>query len=461
MWTALAHAERGEVAKARAQLDAIVADSLFRSLTGAQRNALLSANATLAWQDDATARAAELMRAAIAADASDPEDHYRLAVMEFQLEDFAAASRRITEWIGQWPAHIDLLDRGFLTALLFRGSPDEADRRAVMNALFDAGWTDNGRGVADVWRELALLSLAANEQARAGEVIAGIADPLVLAKIRSDLRFDGMAPLLASLPSVEAAAVMEVERLQALSAAMPGRVDLAADLAAALLIAGREHEALAVTDAMLAAIDADGAEPFEFLDERVWLFNNRAIALRRMGRLDDAVAAFTAGSRLDEQGGVNVSQALNLGAFLCMLGRPVDAVRAIEQAGEMTGYGRMVQAGVRHCAALQSGDTASAASALAYMEAHAEDSPEILVNALLREQQVDRAAAALIKALDTPSRRAEALESLQVFRMPPALPESAALETGRARLLTRPDVQQAVARAGRILQHDVFALSGF
>lgn len=86
--------------------------------------------------------------------------------------------------------------------------------------------------------------------------------------------------------------------------------------------------------------------------DRVWLMNNRAIALRRMERLDDAIAAFKTGSRLDGYGGPDVSQVLNLGSFLCLIGRPAEALQVIEPVGEMTGYGRMVQTAVHHCAAL-------------------------------------------------------------------------------------------------------------
>lgn len=94
------------------------------------------------------------------------------------------------------------------------------------------------------------------------------------------------------------------------------------------------------------------------------------------------------------------------------------------------------------------------------MEEHSEDSPEILVAALLREGHLDRAATALIGALDTPKSRAQALEYLQIYRTPPTLPVNVEMEADRTRLLARADVQAAVARVGRVLQHDVFKVSG-
>ena len=65
---ALTHADQGEPEAARQVLDAVVVDPVFSTLQPAHQRELLSMNAVLAWEDDDTARAAELMRAATAAD---------------------------------------------------------------------------------------------------------------------------------------------------------------------------------------------------------------------------------------------------------------------------------------------------------------------------------------------------------------------------------------------------------
>lgn len=458
---ALATADRGDTAAARAQLDAVVSDGLFSALTGEQQRVLLSANAMLAWQQDDVARAAELMRAATAANGNDPDDWYRLAILELQLGRRSRASQQMAAFVRRWPELVNNLDRLVLVGLLFQGQPREADQIALMDALFDAGWTDNERGVDDVWRQLALLHLARDGKARANDVVARTRDPMAIARIRSDLRFDALHAAVEHLPSVEDAAAAEVERLRALTAQHPYRVDLAADLGTALLVAGRDAEALVASDAMLAAIEAaEDPEAFEALDDRIWVMNNKAIALRRGGRFDEAAVQFEAAGRLDENGGDNVSQLLNLGTFLCHVGRPADALRVIGPVGDMSGYGRMVQTAVRHCAAVQLGDTRGAARALAYLYDHRADSREIVVTELLRVNDLDRAAAELIRALDDPENRAEALEFAQDFQVPRTLPANAEVHANRAELLARADVQAAIGRVGRVLQHGVFNVSG-
>lgn len=456
-----AASERGDAATARRELDAAAQDALFQMLTAEQRREVLSANAVLAWKDEDTARAAELMRAATIAYGNEPDDWYRLAILEFQLGQRSSATQQMATFVRRWPELVNNLNRLVLIDFLFRGEPREDDRIALMDALFEAGWTDNERGVDDVWREFALLHLVRGDHQRAGEVIATVKDPLVIAKMRSDLRFDPLHAVVERLPSVETAAAAEVERLRALHAKFPNRVDLASDLGAALLVAGRDAEALAASDTTLAAIEAaEDADAFESLDDRVWVMNNKAIALRRAGRFDEAAAQFEQAGRLGENGGDNVSQRLNLGTFLCRIGRPTDALRVIEPVGDMSGYGRMVQTAVRHCAALQLRDTAGAAEALAYLYDQRADARGIVVNELLRAGDLDRAAAELIRALDDPESRSEALESVQQFQTPLPLPAFPQMDADHARLLVRDDVQAAIRRVGRALRHEVFNVSG-
>ncbi|MFC0679561.1 hypothetical protein ACFFGH_17125 [Lysobacter korlensis] len=458
---AVASADRGDAAAARRELDAIVADPLFPTLSAQQQRELLSTNAVLAWKGEDTARAAELMRAATVAYGNDPDDWYRLAILELQLGQRSRATRQMAAFVRRWPELVNNLDRLVLSDLLFQGEPRDEDLIALMDALFDAHWTDNDRGVDEVWPELALLHLGRGGRERAEAVVATIKSPMALASMRSDLRFDPLHDALARLPSVEAAATGEVERLRALHAKFPKRVDLAADLGTALLVAGRDTESLAVSEAALAAIEAAGeAGSFESFEDRIWVMNNKAIALRRAGRFDEAATQFELAGELDENGGDNVSQRLNLGTFLCRIGRPTDALRVIEPVGHMSGYGRMVQTAVRHCAALQLRDTAGAAKALAYLYDHRADARGIVVDELLRAGDVDRAAAELIRSLDDPRSRAQALESVQQFRAPLPLPAFPQMDANRAKLVARADVQAAVGRVGRALRHEIFNVSG-
>ena len=458
---AMAAAARGDHASARLRFDEVAGDALFGTLTRAQQREVLSAAAIAAWHQEDLPRAAELLRAATVADGNVPDDWYRLAILELQLGQRSRAMQQVAAFARRWPALVNNLDRMLLIELLFRAEPREVDRLNLMDALFDAGWNDNERKVDDVWRELALLHLTRGAQPRAHEVLARISDPLVIAAIRSDKRFDALQAAIDGLPTVEAAAAANVARLQDLTGRFPKRIDLASDLGTALLVVGRDADALAVSEAMLTSIDdAQDTRSFAALDDRIWVMNNKAIALRRAGRFDEAAAQFKAAGELGEGGGDNVSQRLNLGTFLCAIGRPTEALAVIEPVGDMSGYGRMVQTAVQHCAALQRRDAPGAARALAYLYDHRADSREIVVNALLRANDIERAASELIRALEHADDRAKALEYVQEFRTPMALPAQEELRANRTHLLARADVQAAIDRVGRVLRHEVFDVSG-
>lgn len=451
-------AASGQVADA---LAALVEDTLFGSLARAQQGLLLSSAALVAWRREEPARARDLFLAATAADGDNPDHWYRLAVLELELGDRARSARYLTSFAQRWPELVDNLDAQFLGGHVYAGEAASTVRHALLQALFDANWSDRQNGVADVWRELALSHLANGNLSAAATAIARIDEPLVIAKLRSDARFDPLAERVAALPSVEEAAARRVDALRKHVADAPARIDLAVSLGTALLVAGRHEEALAASNATLAAIAVSKENSaFEHLDDQVWIHNNRAIALRRLGRIDEAVAALDRASRLGEAGAPNVSQVLNLGTAYCHLARPQEALETIARVGSMSGYGRMVQTAVEHCAALQSGDREGARKALAYLLDHRRDSQEIVLEALLREGRVDDAAKALIDQLREPEGRDAALAFVQEFRRGPELAGSRGVRLHWRTLVARDDVRAAVARVGRIGRHDVYEISG-
>jgi hypothetical protein len=283
-----------------------------------------------------------------------------------------------------------------------------------------------------------------------------------LVKFRVDRRFDAMLDHDAAELDIAAAAARRVERLRALAAERPRNLEVRMELGAALLATGQHVEVITLANETLAAISAAPADSpaFDDPDYAVWTLNNRAIAQRRMGRLSDAQADLLRGATMEEYGGANVSQALNLGQFLCQRGRPDQALAAIGNVGEMSGYGRMVQASIEHCIALQLQDTAAARRALAYLRKHREDSHEIWIWALVEADRMDEAASALVTALADPESRDEMLWAIQRYREPEPLPAFVAAQARWRALLARDDVLAAVARVGRIEQQPIFASGG-
>lgn len=443
-------------------LATLAADPFFDELTAPSQRRLLASMALATWRSGDPEGARALLVRATRIDGNDPDDWYRLASLEHLLGDRARASRYLTAFVRRWPELANNLDHGLLVDLIFRGETGNSVRTPLLEALLDAGWDNRGNGVDEAWRELALDQLAAGRRDAASATVARIGDPIVVIGVRSDQRFDVLADAVAALPSPRDAAGRRVDALRTLIDAEPMRVDLASTYGTALLVAGRHEEALKASDAMLAALDADPAGTgFEPLDHRPWVLNNRAIALRRLGRIDEAVDAIERASRIDESSGGNVSQVLNLAALYCHLGKPRQAQQAVERLGrDISAYGRMVLAGVQHCAALQRGDTAGARRAMDYLRSHRRDGEPVLLEATLRAGRLEEAARIVIEQLEGPGTRHEALAFVQQFRRAPELPGNRDLRAHYLALLARPDVRAAVERVGRFGEHDVFDQTG-
>jgi len=453
--------DASSAAAASASLSALIDDTLFAMLEKPAQRMLVSAKALVTWRQGDAERARDLFKQATAIDGNEPDDWYRLAILESELGDRARSARYMTALVSRWPDLVNNLDPGLLSGYVYQGEADAAWRTGLMQALFDAGWDDRHNGVDDIWRELALAHLASGNAPAAAKAVGRITDPLITVKVRSDKRFDALTTSGDTPSSALDVAERRVEALRALVAESPKRVDLASTFTTALLIAGRHEEALSETTRLLAATAAEDPSSFEKVDEKVWIMNNRAIALRRLGRIDEAAAEFQRASQLEELGTANVSQVLNLGAFYCDLGRPKDALRVVERVGSsMSGYGRMVLSGIRHCAALQDGNRQAASQELEYLAAHRSDSPTMVIEALLRAGRLDEAAAILIDRLEASEDRDSLLEFAQEFRRGPELPGTRILHANRRALLARADVKVAVERVGRMGVHEVFASTG-
>lgn len=454
-------ADASDAAAVATQLSGLIEDPLFAMLPKPAQRMLVSAKAFAQLRQGHLLQARDLYLQATRIDGNEPGEWYWLAIIELDLGRRARSAHYLTALINRWPFLANKLDPHVLSNLVYQGTGDEAVRTALMQALFEAGWDDRGNGVDDVWRQLALARLATGDTVLAAKVVATLTDPLVIIKVRSDKRFDALAPVVEALPTAQDAAERKVAELRALARESPARIDLAAALGTALLVAGRHEEAVAAADATLAAIETGNPAEFERLDWEVWVRNNRAIALRRLGRIDEAVAEMERASRIHERGAPNVSQVLNLGVLHCHLERPEAALGAVTRVGSgISGYGRMVLESIRHCAALQTGNKAMAGEALGYLRAHRSDSHTLLILALLREGRLDEAAAGLIAQLEDEKERATGLEFVQQFRTGPQLPGNRALATVRLALLARADVRAAVERVGRAGVHEVFDVTG-
>lgn len=457
---AAAHAryEAGDFERAGPALGRAIDDLRFSKLERSEQQAVLSACAWSRARLGDLEGARELYTRAVSLGAVGPDDWYRLGLIEIDLRHHDAAAVALTRLTEGWPELLANIDPWFLQSLLHDTKPDSPARLGLMQALFDANWRSTNGAESNVWQQLALRRVIRGERDLARAPIQRVTDPHSIVAMRADKRFDGLIDPQAWSYDVGLAARRWVERLRHDAASTPDRLAPRVQLSYALLTTGMHDELFALVDETIAAITgaAPGEQPFADLEEQVWLLNNRAIALRRLGRHEEALAELERASRLTEDGGVNVSQALNLGQFRCLMGRPEQALEAIGRAGEMSGYGKMVETSVRHCAALQLGDAAAADEALAYLRAHRDDGQIVYLESLLTAGRLDTAKEIVIGLLDSVEDRADALAWLQDYRIGEPFPFDRESRANRKALIARPDVRAAIERVGRIEHHPIY-----
>lgn len=454
-------AEGDDFGAADIALSTLMAHPAFATLPGDEQHQALSTAAFVAIRLDQLPRSRELYLAATRVDPANPDDWYRLSLIERELGNHEASAAHLLHVLRQWPELLENLPEHDIALLVYRMAPDSPARLEVLQTLFDASWTRKGLGASGLWYALALMQVERGDIEAARAAITRITEPMDMVKLRADRRFDAVVDRGAERFDAARAARMRADELRVMAMLQPERLDVLRELTYAMLTAGDNRAVLAMTDAALAVLAADEeASPFKDVDEQIWLMNNRAIALRRLGRIDEALAQMQHASGLTEDGSPNVSQVLNLGQFYCSLGRPADAVKVIAQVGEMSGYGRMVQAAVQHCAARRSGDAAGATHALAYLRQHRQDSEIHFLEALIEADRLDEAAAVMVAMLESPHDRADALIAAQKFRSLEPLPGDVAVRARGHRVLARAEVQAAVQRVGRVERHDIHAGNG-
>lgn len=436
----------------------IIASPMFEGLSVSLQRASLAAAGWVAIQREDFERSRDLYRRATEIDPSESDDWYRLSLLERALGEVEQSANDLSRLARDWPESLGGIDETHILGVLRDIDPNSQARLDLLQSLFDAGWTLPGLGASQLWYELAVLRVQRGEMDLARAAVKGVVSPIELVKLRSDKRFDPLVDAGKPDFDVELAARRQVDDLRAQAGRDPTSLDIQVDLSYAMLFAGMHQKVVDTADEILSAIAAApaGEAPYRDLDMQLWIMNNRAIALRRLGRIDEALTQLERASRMTEEGRPNVNQALNLGWFYASLGRPEDALAAIAQVDDMSAYGRMVQASVRMTAALQMGDDSGAQSALAYMRENREDSQLILLVALVEADAMDEAACVATELLASPSHRGDILLRLQQFRQPDPLPGD---EEARARwraLVARPDVQSAVAAVGRIQRYGIY-----
>lgn len=456
--------DRGDTVAAEPILDSLISEPDFSKLPRGQRRALLLDAAAIAIGRDQDGRAQELMRQAADADPDNGDTWLQLANLHLQREDFEAAAGDFARLVSGWPQRLRDIEARPLFRAVFRSDDDSAARLKLMQALHDAQWAREQPDADAILYALALARINAGDLEAARKIAYQVDRPGELVAMRMDRRFDAVLDPENDRFDVLRGGQRYINRLAKLLEVHPGRSDLMIELSSTLLEAGAHDAHLAFTQLLFDHVEAD---PYsEFTDDEwewvPWLLEHRATALRRLGRLEQALDSMKLAENVARRGPDKVSQTLNLGAFLALLGRAEEAVAVSEGADpeRMTWYGHMVQASIRQHAALLSKDQPAAEEALADLYEHGDEAPLILLKALVLADRYDPAAEILIEMLASPSDRAHALHWVQEHRRAEPLPGSLDFQARRAALLQRADVREAIELVGRIEQQPLFSTTG-
>lgn len=344
-----------------------------------------------------------------------------------------------------------------LSRALFRTDGSGPLQRRLYNVLLRNDYQPRAAvPVTDVFRRNYALLLARTGES---EFALAVARQIQATPILIALSVEpGVRSVVAADFDARASLEQYLAMLRSRVSEFPDSLELQIEIASAERQLGRVSAALAT----LAAADprAENAPNYADRDQRLnWWWDGVARAQAAANNYDAAIFAMGVGATVDESGGLNVSQAINLGETHLRFGRADRALASLapfdRNSPPVSPYGEAAMRYVRGCAAALTGNTALAASDLAYLRAHANDNPQALVNVLLCQNDIDGAAVLYIARLDDPEKSGAALLELSDFDLQTAVSQQDPVASRLPALKARGDVQAAILRAGGIRRFNV------
>ncbi|HEX8654150.1 MAG TPA: hypothetical protein VF693_02870 [Allosphingosinicella sp.] len=293
--------------------------------------------------------------------------------------------------------------------------------------------------------------LGLGDRAAAARFAPRIEAPMHLLDLLLGRRYDGLHPHADPLPALRRALEREDRATAAALAARPGSVPVVHERAQHLSSVGRSGEALAVLEPLLRDVRATVAAD----EDGMWAILEAVNALLDLGRRDEAVALMerlvALDLALDPQ---LIGARIDHVDVLRVAGRPAAALayalrlRPEAELHANAGGQRWVEAGIV-CSLVDIGRRAEAAPYLAPLQDR-DDSPMALTMALLCLNDLDAAAALLVRQLGSDDPGA-AIQTLQEYEIAGAAsPDPLAPRMDAVR--RRPEVVAALARVGRALR---------
>lgn len=433
---------------------AIYSDGFTRLIREQQFATLVLAGTVAANSDKYEAAHALLVRASEYSQADSDVWQSRLA-MAYAMKDYSDSALCVATIARRWPKTLDQINYASIYVIDRKLESDAAQastQQALLESLFDAKWSTIEGEPSNLWHDLTAMLLAKNDMHKAVLVAARIHSARVALDMRVDKRFDRITRGNTQAFDIDRMAAEELASYKAHAQASPQQLLPLAQQEGLLLDTLQFEQVLAVSDEVIAKVqDGQGASSYkDFNDQYIWILDQRARALVRLGRWDEAAEQWSRASRRPEQGEMNVSQIVNLGEFYAEIGKTREAQEMVSELGDMSPLGRMQLEMVKLLIALQQKDQTAIAKHLEFMREHRADDIVAWENALLLTNDLDAAGDLLVERLHNEKWRTAALADMQHYadvRMTPV--ETKRLERWHA-VLTQPKVQQTLAEVGRI-----------
>lgn len=453
---ALALIESSGGIEAEPTLATILAASEFKRLPKSKRYGFLIAAGGNATRAGKAQLGRNRLARAVAIDPDQPNGWYLLSMAEAQLGNGAAAAERLTHLAITWPELVDYIEARPLWYVAFVAERRSQAHLNLLQAFFDAGWNRSPASASNFWFQLALLRLERGEVDAARTVAARVNHPTDVVAMRMDKRF---APLTSGQenawdPVDKGTQLLVILRER--STAAPTDLEVQTELLETLLVMGLHTEALEISTPILQAMD-EGDPAYQSAHMHNWIANHRALALLRLGRVDEGLTQMIIASELseDQQTG-NTSQVLNLAQLYGRLNRPEEALATVGRVAQMSDYGRMVEASVRHTASVRRGDADASAKALEFLRENRSKAPDHYLHALLTADMEDAATVAIIELLRSEDDRSGTLRWLQDLKQPPTLKGEVNLRERWLRLRKRAEVQAEVEQWGSMGTYPIY-----
>jgi beta-barrel assembly-enhancing protease len=456
---AMSDVGNGDSKKAAPELDRVIAGPDFDRLPAELRFQTLYVAAAVAFQDKRYDKAHRLATRATGFDQATGAAWTVRLFAALYTSDNPDAGRCVEAIARQWPDQLDNVRPQGVAQVHYalRAAHEDDVDRAMLNALFDANWQAAYSDYDTLWRDLALLLIEHNENDRADTVARRIRSAHTALSMRIDKRFDPITRCQPQAVDVDHLLEAQIQAARARIKAHPDQLRPVQRLQDLLLEKGRNAEVLSISDAAVAHAErGDGDKAYtDFGETYNWVLNQRSLALAHDGRWDDAAREMARAAKRPEEGGLNVSQSINLGGLFVDLDQPDKAAAAIVEPGEMSPNGNMQLEYVRLQIAIEKNDTGSIAKHMAYLQEHRTDDIGTWQRALLKHGDLDAAAALLIQRLQAPDWRSGALVDMQHYAHGEQTPAMKTMGQRWNTVTSRPDVQAALAKVGRVERFDV------